>query len=121
MLDFDCEVERVGEVSVVAVRGELDLYTTPRLVEVLDGLGAGNGRLVIDLTECGFMDYSAIKALLKAQARRPEQPLDLAAHLGLLRILAIAGFQQLFRIHDSRETAVKAAAGETEGTRKTAA
>ena len=108
--DFDCEAEHIaGQAAVITVRGELDMYTAPSLEKVLREVASwrvGN-RLVVDLTECGFMDSTALGILLAAR-KRAHVPLNIAAHVGALRVLTVSGLQSVFSIHKTREEALSA-------------
>jgi anti-sigma B factor antagonist len=54
--------------AVVKVAGELDMATAPLFeAEVLPSLESE--RVVIDLTDCTFVDSSALRALLQTQRR----------------------------------------------------
>jgi anti-sigma B factor antagonist len=114
--DFDCEAEYLGEhIAVVTVRGELDMYTAPRLREVLREVASWRigGRVVVDLTECGFMDSTALGILISAK-RRAGAPLNIAAHVGALRALTVGGLQDAFRIHRTRDEALLAVRRESQ-------
>ena len=108
--DFDCEAEHIaGQAAVITVRGELDMYTAPSLEKVLREVASwrvGN-RLVVDLTECGFMDSTALGILLAAR-KRAHVPLNIAAHVGALRVLTVSDLQRVFTIHKTREEALSA-------------
>jgi anti-anti-sigma factor len=107
---FECEAERVAGGAVVTVRGELDIHTAEQFQRVLDevkGWRVGS-RLVIDLTECSFMDSTALGVLLAESQRLGGSPLDIAAHVGALRVLTISGFDKVLRIHRTREEALAA-------------
>src|SRR6187455_1797819 len=61
--------DTAGDVVVVVVEGEHDIYTAPTLRERLDeALKRGHG-LVIDLTGATFVDSSVLGALLDARRR----------------------------------------------------
>jgi anti-sigma B factor antagonist len=49
---------------VVRVRGELDLATHEQLSEQLGRAAEGEEAIVVDLSECEFMDSSGVRALL---------------------------------------------------------
>jgi len=56
-----------GDVHVTAVSGELDLETAPKLEAALDeGIGAGARAVVIDLTNCEFIDSTGLAVLVRA-------------------------------------------------------
>ena len=57
----------VGDAVVVAVEGELDLFTAPFLRdEVRDAIKLDGARLVLDLTALSFMDSSGLSVLIEA-------------------------------------------------------
>jgi anti-anti-sigma factor len=60
---FQTHIERLADSTyVVSVIGEIDLFTGPRFESALLGaLDGGAVELVIDLSECGFMDSTGIK------------------------------------------------------------
>src|SRR4051812_3810542 len=61
--------ETAGDVVVVVVEGEHDIYTAPTLRERLDeALGRGGG-IVVDLTAAPFLDSAVLGALLDARRR----------------------------------------------------
>lgn len=59
---FEVDVARHGGADVLTVRGELDVATAPHLTEAA---GAGNGRLIVDLTEATFLDSTGLRALIR--------------------------------------------------------
>src|SRR4051812_44031512 len=64
--------ETAGDVVVVVVEGEHDIYTAPTLRERLEeALGRGGG-IVVDLTGATFVDSSVLGALLDARRRAIE-------------------------------------------------
>ena len=65
---FDLTVERQGSVATVAVVGELDLATAPRLSAVLGEHGDAEV-LVADLTATTFIDSTGVRVLVEADRR----------------------------------------------------
>src|SRR6201991_4365891 len=64
--------DAAGDVVVVVVEGEHDIYTAPTLRERLDeAIGRGGG-VVVDLTAATFVDSSVLGALLDARRRALE-------------------------------------------------
>ena len=94
-------------VSVVRVRGELDQATSPALEEALTQPPAGEN-VVLDLTDCSFIDSSAIRVVL-AGAKHVESGGGAMALVvpaaGVLRALEIANVEARVPIHPSVEAA----------------
>ena len=67
---FGTTASRTNGTAVVAVRGDVDLYTAPKLWETIDAAIAGlPDELVIDLSNVHFLDSSGISVLVKAHKR----------------------------------------------------
>jgi anti-sigma B factor antagonist len=61
-----------GELALISVSGELDLYTAQRLQARIDEAGAvGADTVVVDLSEVSFLDSTAL-AVLVQETRRLE-------------------------------------------------
>ncbi len=97
---FEIEETDEGTTRVVAVRGELDLHTAPRLrARLHDAIGAGHTDLVVDLPDLSFIDSTGISVLVDAmkQAGRHDGRLVLRAPTPWTRrVLEIAGLLELF-------------------------
>jgi anti-sigma B factor antagonist len=61
-LTIDDEVS--GDRRHIAVRGELDLSTSPDLAALLERAGDGVNTVTLDLHGVGFIDSSALRALV---------------------------------------------------------
>lgn len=60
-----------GDVRIVGVNGDVDLSTSEQFGAVLQRLaGEPGGPIVIDLTDCGFIDSSGLAAILHVAGRR---------------------------------------------------
>lgn len=93
---------------VVRVEGDLDLATSPRLEEALESAGTAK-RVLIDLTECTFLDSSALRLLIEsAHARESEDgSIELVvSNPRILRVLEIAAVDTVLPVHDSLESAL---------------
>jgi anti-sigma B factor antagonist len=104
-----------GDVLVVAVNGEQDIYTAPALRERLEqGLGAETG-LIVDLSAATFLDSSILGALLEARRQAQERSLGYVVCLGetpepgVQRILEITGLVPVFPVVGSKDEALEAA------------
>jgi anti-sigma B factor antagonist len=85
---------------LVAVSGELDLYTAPELERAL--LGAeGATSTTIDLSETTFIDSTSLHVLL-AEAKRLEaaggQLVVVTVDPNVLKVFELTGFDRLFSV-----------------------
>lgn len=88
---FGVEAHARPGAFVIAVRGELDIATTPRFEEALAAAEEnGHDRLVIDLGALTFVDSAGVNALLQLHHRR------LAASRDLLILPGHARVQRVF-------------------------
>jgi anti-anti-sigma factor len=88
--EFRIDVRSQNHATVVAVRGELDLASSPALEEELERVAELDSSLVvIDLRELEFMDSTGLSILLKAHQR--------AEHAGQ-RFGVVNGPQQVQRL-----------------------
>lgn len=107
--------DTAGDVVVVVVEGEHDIYTAPTLRERLDeALERGQG-LVIDLTGATFVDSSVLGALLDARRRALDAGMGYVVCVGatvepgVQRILDITGLVPVLPVLNGREEAIQAA------------
>ncbi len=66
---FSAELLNGGGPTIVKLRGELDLSTVPQLEACLEGLGADDGDVRLDLSGLSFCDSSGISAMVTASKR----------------------------------------------------
>jgi anti-sigma B factor antagonist len=67
---FGAQASRSNGKAVVAVHGDVDLYTAPRLWETIDAATTEIPReLVLDLTDVRFLDSSGLNVLIRAHKR----------------------------------------------------
>ena len=63
-----------AERHVVAVRGEIDLFTAPDLKSALsEAIESGHDRIVVDLTDTTFLDSTALGVILASAQRMAER------------------------------------------------
>lgn len=117
---FETSSAEVDGVRVVSVRGELDLSTAPDLEGPLNAaLEGGEAPVLIDLSECEFIDSTGIALIVRAW-----QQLDDSAgnggsgRLGLCtskdqvrRVLDVSGLDQSIPVHATREDGLAALRG----------
>lgn len=111
---FRAEIEdHSPDVRVVVVVGELDQATVPALQERLDEvIDSGSTSLVVDLSDCEFIDSSGLAALVGARERLTAGD---SRHFALCcpdaqvrRLLEITGLDEAMGLASSRDEAVEA-------------
>jgi anti-sigma B factor antagonist len=104
---FRVEVRSEGQTTVIAVRGELDLASSPALQEELDRVAASDATLlIIDLRNLDFMDSTGLSVLVRAHQRTEEQGRQLAMVKGpqqVQRLLSLTGVADRLKLVDSPE------------------
>jgi anti-anti-sigma factor len=107
------EIERPGNgLTVVALAGELDLSTTPRLEGRLLSEAKGQGSVVVDLTRLTFIDSSGIRLLIQAHLAadgRAALRTVVADGSQVERVFAVAGIEEVLPVFLDREEAIGAA------------
>jgi anti-sigma B factor antagonist len=101
--EFAIVADRRGPVATVAVKGELDVATSPDLQAAIDGLAPGYEELVIDLSECSFFASSGISVLLEANARAARDDFRLVvvkAPAPVQRIFDLTSLDELITFRD---------------------
>ena len=107
----DVELTRealAGGVVVIRVEGELDLATSSSFEESIGDLEAGS-HVVIDLTDCTFLDSSAVRILVttvRAAEAGDARVSLIATDPGILRVLEIAAVDTMLPVHSSLDDAI---------------
>lgn len=97
---------------VVAVAGEIDLFTAPELKAALsDALESGRNRIVVDLSETTFLDSTALGVLIGAVKRLRSRDGVLTivnTDANIAKTFEITGLDQIFVIRSTRDEAIRA-------------
>ncbi len=100
---------------VVAIRGEIDLFTAPELKQKLtDAIEGGRTRIVVDLSETTFLDSTALGVLIGAVKRlrsRDGALVIVNTDPNIAKTFEITGLDQIFTIVADRGDAVAALDG----------
>jgi anti-sigma B factor antagonist len=99
-------------IEVVDVEGEIDVYTAPRLRELLiDLVNKKNYQLVVNMEKVEFLDSTGLGVLVGGlkRVRAHDGSLDLVCtQERILKIFRITGLTKVFGIHDSVDLAIAA-------------
>ena len=106
-------------IRVIAVRGELDLSTAPELEGPLEEVVApGDASVLIDLSECEFIDSTGIAMIVRAWQRLNgdgdgdgNRVVICSDNDQVRRVLEVTGLELSIPIHGSRDEALAALRG----------
>ena len=107
--DFDVRSELTQGAAVVHVAGELDLATASKLEDALAELSSAADPVVVNLSECTFLDSAGMRVLLTAARRLAGEDRSLrvvTAESRILRVLEITAVDTLIAVHPSVEAAL---------------
>ena len=111
-MDLSLETREAGDRTVVAVGGEIDVYTAPKLRDKITELvNAGHHTLLIDMEKVEFLDSTGLGVLVGGlkKVRAHDGSMELVCSQDrLLKIFRITGLAKVFPIYDSVEAAAKA-------------
>jgi anti-sigma B factor antagonist len=113
-MNFDSKVEQVAaDVWVIALTGEIDLYTAPEFKQqLIDVIAQGAKQVVVDLTETTFIDSTTLGVLVGGVKRlRPNdgQLSIVCSDRNITKIFEITGLNRVFTIHADRTEALESA------------
>jgi anti-sigma B factor antagonist len=102
-------------IEVIDIRGEIDMYTAPRLRELLiDLVSKGSYQLVVNLDKVGFLDSTGLGVLVGGlrRVRAHDGSLDLVCtREPILKIFRITGLTEVFGIYQTVDQAIAARKG----------
>jgi len=109
-MEFGLEVdESRPPYTVLAVTGEVDVYTAPRLRERLVELASeGKRQIVVDLEGVEFLDSTGLGVLVGGLKRLRSHDGDLelvCTQARILKVFEITGLTKVFSVHDSLDAA----------------
>ena len=99
-----------GGVRTFHVSGDVDFGVAPELkTRITERIDAGDRRVVIDLTETGFVDSTAIGVLVGALKRLHDSGGELAEvcdNEDVRNIFTVVGLENVIPLHRSQEDAL---------------
>ena len=111
-MDFSIETEKVGdERHVIALTGEVDLYTAPELKQQLvDVIGNGAQDVIVDFSRTTFIDSTTLGVLVGGVKRlRPNggRLSIVCSDRNITKIFEITGLDRVFTIYPTRDEALE--------------
>jgi len=111
-VEFSVANQTVAGFPVVAVRGEIDVYSAPALKDaVIELLGPEHPAVIVDLTEVGFLDSTGLGALVAARTSATDAEVRLLVVSDrdrILKLFRITGLDGVFEIYPTVDQAVDA-------------
>lgn len=105
--ELDVTLESLGDLALIVLCGEVDVYSAPRLRNVIrDLVDEGKYRIVVDLEKVAFMDSTGLGVLVGGLKRVKHHQGELGIICNqerILRIFRITGLTKVFPIYRSRE------------------
>jgi anti-sigma B factor antagonist len=114
-VDISVSRTNAGDVPIVAVSGEVDVYSAPALKDnITELLQSGVNTLIVDLSGVAFLDSTGLGALVEARAATTDAGGSLplvCSQERILKLFTITGLDGVFTIHPSIGDAVAALRG----------
>ena len=109
-MDLTLKTRDVDGRTIVAVGGEIDVYTAPKLRDKITELvGHGSYHLVVDMQQVEFLDSTGLGVLVGGLKRVRSHNGDLSlvcTQHRILKVFEITGLTKVFSIHDTVDAAV---------------
>lgn len=115
-MELSVSQQSVGGYPVLAVKGEVDVYSASALQDGLTGLlDSDTHAVVVDLSEIGFLDSTGLGALVAARSTAAEGGGRLPVVCDrerILKLFRITGLDGVFEIYSTVDDAVRALGAE---------
>jgi anti-sigma B factor antagonist len=110
-MNFDIKTEQLGsDAHVIALSGEVDLYTAPEFKQqLLNVIAEGGKDVVVDFTNTTFIDSTTLGVLVGGvkRLRTEDGRLSLVcSDRNITKIFEITGLDRVFTIYTTRDEAL---------------
>jgi anti-sigma B factor antagonist len=111
-VELSLTTRAVGSHTVLAVGGEIDVYTAPQLrAELIRLADSGYAHIVVDMERVDFLDSTGLGVLVGGlkRARAVGGSVELvSSQPKILKIFNVTGLEKVFGIHPTVDEAVAA-------------
>ena len=111
-MNFDIKTEQIDGADVIALAGEVDLYTAPEFKQqLLDVIAKGGKDVIVDFSDTTFIDSTTLGVLVGGvkRLRTNDGQLSLiCSDRNITKIFEITGLDRVFTIYGTRDEALKA-------------
>jgi anti-sigma B factor antagonist len=108
---FQVDQESRDGVLIIAISGELDLDTAPEFEQRLGEAAGSDAPILINLSDCEFIDSTGLSLLVQAERRLTEEQRGFAIccpKADVKRLLELTGIDEAVGMFDTRDEAVAA-------------
>jgi anti-sigma B factor antagonist len=110
-MNFDVKTDKVDDSTyVIALSGEVDLYTAPEFKQqLLDVIAQGGKDVVVDFSKTTFIDSTTLGVLVGGVKRLRAQDGRLSlvsSDRNITKIFEITGLDRVFTIYPTRDEAL---------------
>jgi anti-sigma B factor antagonist len=110
-MNFDVKTDKVDDGTyVIALSGEVDLYTAPEFkAQLLEVIGEGGKEVVVDFSNTTFIDSTTLGVLVGGVKRLRTQDGRLSlvcSDRNITKIFEITGLDRVFTIYPTRDEAL---------------
>ena len=111
-MNFDIKTDQLDETSyVIALAGEVDLYTAPEFKgQLLDVIAKGAREVIVDFSDTTFIDSTTLGVLVGGvkRLRTNDGQLSLVcSDRNITKIFEITGLDRVFTIYPTRAEALE--------------
>ena len=113
---FRVEAETDAALNTVSVFGELDQATAPELRSVLTAAFGDGTAVLVDLSDCDFIDSTGLSLLVEAKRKLAEDQRQFGVccpDADVRRLLELTGIDDAVGLFDTRDEAAAALSGST--------
>jgi anti-sigma B factor antagonist len=115
-MNFDIQTEQLGNDGyVIALAGEVDLYTAPEFKQqLLEAIAQGAKNVIVDFSSTTFIDSTTLGVLVGGvkRLRTNDGQLTLVcSDRNITKIFEITGLDRVFTIYPTRDEAVEKLSG----------
>ena len=116
-MNFDITTEELGnDTYLIALAGEVDLYTAPEFKQqLLEVISQGGKNVIVDFSETTFIDSTTLGVLVGGvkRLRQNDGQISLVcSDRNITKIFEITGLDRVFTIHPTRSEAVAQLGGD---------
>lgn len=108
---MEIKIKEIGDVTVIKIIGEVDLYHAPDIIEKVKECCDNNKlKVVIDLEKVTYIDSSGISSLISSLSSLKELGGDLKiihVYDNVKRIFSLTKLTSFFNIYDSESKAIE--------------